>query len=713
MSRCVRHVLATGLGLAVLLAPLVAHAAPAVHHELTATLDPQAHGLQVTDRITLPEGDPAGATVRFRLHPDLAITVADTLTLVAEDPAEGLYRARLLPGRNAFTLTYGGPLYDPPSGPGGDTTGLIDAEGALLSGASRWYPQVLDDQGNDALLTFALTVDLPAAWDAISQGGREAKHAEGDRLRTTWAEAQPQDEIYLVAGPYTESVVVGGPAAALVFLRAPDPGLADRYLTATVRYLVLYSRLIGPYPYRKFALVENRWETGFGMPSFTLMGPTVIRLPFIVDTSYPHEILHNWWGNGVFVDPAGGNWAEGLTAYLADHLLRERTGEGAAYRREALQRYADFAQAGRDFPLEGFTARHGRVTQAVGYDKALMLIHMVRRRMGDTAFLTALRHFYSERRFTRAGWDDLEAAFSHAAGRDLHPLFDALLTRTGAPALAVSDARAEAGPDGYRLTATLRQTGDGPPYPLVVPVAVSLKDNPEAVWRDVPLTGTEAAVDLTFPTRPLWLDVDPRFDLFRRLAPGETPPALSGLFGAEKTLFVLPADAPETVREAYGTLARAWGEGARIVPDAALADLPEDGTAVWLLGRENRFLRAAAVALGEAGNVVMTDAGVILPDGPVAFAGHTLVFAARTPGGAPLGWVATDDPAALPGLARKVPHYTKYGYLAFEGDAPDNVLKGQWPPGRSALSVPVVQPDGGVPTQGRMPPMPRPPLVAP
>ena len=70
----------------------------------------------------------------------------------------------------------------------------------------------------------------------------------------------------------------------------------------------MYRQLIGPYPYGKFALVENFWETGYGMASFTLLGPQVIRFPFILNSSYPHEILHNWWGNSVFVDYASGNW---------------------------------------------------------------------------------------------------------------------------------------------------------------------------------------------------------------------------------------------------------------------------------------------------------------------------------------------------------------------------------------------------------------------
>ena len=92
--------------------------------------------------------------------------------------------------------------------------------------------------------------------------------------------------------------------------------------------LIYYSKLLAPYPYKKFALVENSQQTGYGMPSFTLLGSRVIRFPFILHTSYPHEILHNWFGNGVYIDPDSGNWAEGLTTYLSDHILLEQKGKG-------------------------------------------------------------------------------------------------------------------------------------------------------------------------------------------------------------------------------------------------------------------------------------------------------------------------------------------------------------------------------------------------
>ena len=179
----------------------------------------------------------------------------------------------------------------------------------------------------------------------------------------------------------------------------------------------MYRSLIGPYPYGKFALVENFWETGYGMPTFTLLGPEVVRFPFIINSSYPHEILHNWWGNSVFVDYQSGNWCEGLTAYLADHLIAEQRGAGDEYRRSTLQRYRDYVKAGRDFPLSEFRARSSAAEEAVGYGKALMGDHMLRRAIGDEGFRKVVARFYHDFRGKRATFRDLQRTAETVSGR--------------------------------------------------------------------------------------------------------------------------------------------------------------------------------------------------------------------------------------------------------------------------------------------------------
>ncbi|HYQ93091.1 MAG TPA: M1 family peptidase, partial [Candidatus Competibacteraceae bacterium] len=90
----------------------------------------------------------------------------------------------------------------------------------------------------------------------------------------------------------------------------------------------------------------------------------------------------------------------------------------------------------------------------------------------------------------------------------------------------------------------------------------------------------------------LRLDVDPEFDVFRRLHPTEVSAALSLAFSAERSLIVIPSGAPQSLRNSYEALAVRWqnqGSAITVVVDNAIDDLPT-GSAVWLLGWENRFL---------------------------------------------------------------------------------------------------------------------------
>ncbi|MDH5526750.1 MAG: M1 family aminopeptidase [Nitrospirota bacterium] len=683
--------------------------ADVIHHEITVRPDPLSGRLAVRDKLTLPARVARpGEGVTFSLARGLEITAA--VPGVERQDTEGTLTTAVYKGwpqsLRTMHMEYSG-VYPGTPGEEGVTPGF-----ALLSGSGAWYPQFFDADGHPEPVTFTLTALLPPDWNAVSQGAGPLPPApdftppEGELFAVRWQTDRPQDEIYLVAGPFTKYEQPGNPATAQAFLLTPDPSLADRYLTAATEYMALYSALIAPYPYEKFALVENVAETGWGMPSFTLLGRTVIRLPFIAHTSFPHEIVHNWWGNGVQVDYAQGNWAEGLTRYLADHLLAEGDGRGAAYRRDALQKYADFVAVdpARDFPLEQFTTREDEATQAVGYGKGMMLFHMLRVQLGDEDFKRALTRFYEGWRFRRASWENLRHSVEQTTGRPLKAIFIQWLTRTGAPELALAGAEAIP-PDattkpghGDQLRLTLRQTHAGAPYTLYVPVGITVEHDPDVVTRLVRIDRAEQTVVLDLPSRPLHVAVDPWFDLFRTLSTTEVPAALSGLFGSEAPLFVLPsADGPEALA-GWRMLGEAWSAryGGEIVQDDALDALPA-GRAVWLLGARNRFVEKAARMLIPEG-VLVTDGGVLTDAGTWDFGRYSLAFAVRDTArdGAPLGWLTAETPQAMAGLARKLPHYGKYGMLAFSGPEPTNVMKQAWATRESPLARGVTQVDGEV-----------------
>jgi hypothetical protein len=668
----------------------LAHAAsdapPRVHHDLEVTLNPEEGTLAVLDRIrfSAPAAN-GGAGLAFALNAGLEPSVEDPeVRLVVKEEGSAptpFKRYALVPGtaRQSLTLRYRGRLAQRSEVAAGAARGAapsllghIGPEGVLMTGAGHWYPRF-----DDELVTFSLEVRLPPGWAAVSQGERLEGKGDGGRDVWHWREHHPQDDIVLAANRFEIYSKPTDVAEAMVFLLEPDEAIAERYLEATARYLELYEQMIGPYPYAKFALVENFQETGYGMPSFTLLGSRVLRFPFIIDSSYPHEILHSWWGNAVYVDYASGNWSEGLTAYLADHLVQEQRGRGSGYRRRALEKYRNYVDGGKDFSLNRFRSKHGEITEAVGYNKTLMLFHMLRRRLGDAVFIDGLRRFYAEQRWRFASFSDLQAAFETASGLDLGYFFEQWVRRVGAPELRVGALSVEKTRDGYRLRGRIEQHQQGPAYQLKVPVVVELEE--AAQGSRYALVMTEKALDfeLPFSTKPTRFAVDPEFDLFRRLAIAESPAALGELFGDDAALFVLPVDAEESVRQGYRDLAERLGAKTTLL-DESLSTLPEE-RAVWLLGWENRHRATFARTVADQ-DVEFRPGRLRIGDDMRERARECIVLVGRDSEHPmrPIGWIGCENRRAIAGLARKLPHYSSYGFLSFRGDEPRNVLKGRW-----------------------------------
>jgi len=677
-----------------------------VHHDLKVVLLPTNQSFIAEDTITVP--DHLLPEFHFLIHKGMnpmSQTSGASVVKETSDKQDILYesyRVKIPQGKNTFMLKYGGIINHPLKQHGKEqargysyTAGSMSEEGVYLEGSSFWYP-VFDEP----FLTFDLRIEMPQDWDAVSQGERKLHNKDKGITRVCWESPEPQEEIFLVAARFSEYVKSAGSLQAMVFLRTPEKGLAEKYLDATTRYIAMYEKLIGHYPYRKFALVENFWETGFGMPSFTLLGPKIIRFPFIINTSYPHEILHNWWGNSVYPDYAGGNWSEGLTAYLSDHLLEEQQGGGLEYRQTTLQKYTDYVFSSMDFALTEFRSRHSTSSEAIGYGKSLMFFHMLRQYLGDEVFLNGLREFYRDNLFKLATFTGLRKSFEHVSGKGLKEEFGQWIEKTGAPELKISDVKVKKENDKYILAAVIEQMQQKTVFHLRVPVAVTLKGQQTAYQTVISISEKRAEIKLSLPSRPLRIDIDPEFDLFRRLSRDEMPPAMTQALGSKKMLVLLPASADKAMLKAYQEFAKALSAAGpdeiEVKPDNEIKQLPSN-RAVTVIGRENRFFREFIPALSGY-EVTMSDEWVRIGKDEIPFSNHSLVLTARNPENKDMAmmFIHSDSPEALPGLSRKLPHYHKYSYLGFEGNEPVNTAKGRWPVLNSPMTVFIPGEDGKV-----------------
>jgi aminopeptidase N len=536
---------------------------------------------------------------------------------------------------------------------------MVSAAGSYLPAGSGWYP----DPG--APFTYRLEVTTPDGEIAVAPGAPHERSAMPGKRATVFEHRHPVDGIELMTGPYAVTerrIAIDGRAVRVrTYFHEDLQPLAADYLDSAVAYLQRYSREIGAYPFHDFSIVSAPLPTGFGMPTLTYLGRQVLKLPFIRHTSLGHEVLHNWWGNGVRVDVSRGNWAEGLTTFMADYAYKEDAGAAAA--REMRHGWLrDFAALpdGADRPLSAFRARHHTASSVVGYGKSAMLFLALREQLGERNFRRGLRQFWQAQQFRAASFDDLRRAFEQASGRKLDAFFDQWLERSGAPAPAVAGAAARDDEievvvtqdlDSYRARVPLRL--DGPDGTRTDIVEMDARERRFPIPRD----GGVRSVTL-----------DPEFRVWRRLAVSEAPPVLRDAVAAERLDVLALAGASEA---GAMQLAQSFAEGRvqRAAPgaDGRAAPLLIAGTRAAIdawLAANGLGMRPALLAAGD------TQAWIApLPD-------RRVVLVSLPEDGAE---------AALAALSRRLPHMASHAWLAFDGERIAG--RGNWPAQSPAVEV--------------------------
>jgi aminopeptidase N len=638
--------------------------------DLTVSLMPADHLLIGESAITFAAGT---RSVSLRLSPTARIeSVSIYGAKIPFSFAAGALSLDIpkTDGRGAIVVTvaYRAVFNDPlPMLPGSseDPTygvkGTITTQGTFLGDDAGWYPVPSSTPRKRSV-----RIAAPAGTEAVTAGRRVSRGTMGGISNSFWEELRPVGGLSLCAGPYQiEERRVAG-VDIYTYFYPDNASLASRYLDAATRYLNFYGDLFGPFPFEKFAVVENFFPTGYGFPSFTLLGSSIIRLPFIIDTSFPHEIAHSWWGNAIQVDQSEGNWSEGLVTYLADYLLKERrsAAEGRDYRMQLLTDYAALVTPENDFPLSGFTSRVDPASRVIGYGKGAMVFHMIRNEIGDRAFFGALREICRERLYRSATWSDFERAFSRSSGRDLSIFLKQWLTRPGGPRLALSKVtRRREGP-GWTVSGTVVQAS--PFYELRLPLQMETDDG-QPIRKLLWVTQELTPFSFSSPTEPRHLLLDPDAEDFRVLAPSEIPVSVNSIKGSKQLLAVMTKDC-RARGETFRRLLESLGKGevaviredeldaARIRGhDLIFCGIPKQGSLMPPL--------PAGINLYDTEFSVHEDV-VHAPDGLLF-----LVLQFPAPSGRVAAFFQPLSAAAAEQYAPKITHYGRYGSLVFTGGA--------------------------------------------
>jgi aminopeptidase N len=568
-------------------------------HHLLIQIDPSQHLLKAEDRleINLRSGRPQ--TLSFLLHQKLKITrIVDQKTgqpLHWSETHFSVHAKRLdvslqrVEESLLLSFSYEGPVYDPivkESGlqfvRGDQTTGLIGSEGVYLSSSTYWYPGK-----PDSMAKFQLEVTIPEPFRIVTQGELVSENLKDGIWRSKWVNGLPSESLTLVAGKYSvKRREVGGVKLSTYFFHEDDR-FSEIFLNAAEENLKLYSDLLGPYPYKKFDIVQNFFSSGYGIPTFTLLSPEAIRQgkEFLRPGALDHEMVHSWWGHYVSYRPGTGNWVEALTTYCTNYYYKElKMGNEAAYkhRRDILQKYAIQVSSAQDYPLRKFEGKETEVDAQIGYGKGSMVFHMLRKKVGKDLFFAALRKFGSQYGGQQASWEDIKKVFEEASGKKLDGFFSQWLDYPGGPQIALEDVNVQVTSNGYAVSGKVAQEGDI--YHLLLPIELDDGSVKRRLFLEV--TKKRSSFSMEVPKMPLKLTLDPDDHLFRKLHPEEIIPGLNALLEDREKVFIVSDQGDEESRKIYVELARKAKEqkGGEILSIKEMTDEKLKNSSVMLLG---------------------------------------------------------------------------------------------------------------------------------
>ncbi|MDQ3068484.1 MAG: hypothetical protein M3R55_01995 [Acidobacteriota bacterium] len=390
----------------------------------------------------------------------------------------------------------------------------------IYSNRSYWYPQsTINDYA-----TSRVRITVPQPFDVVATGVQTSGPAAavpGGAAARTWVFESGTPARYLTC-------VVSKFVPVISRAMAPDDAgvpstlnvIASPRQTARARstgeqaeaIFGFYRGLLGsaPYPQLTVAISESELPGGHSPAYFVLLNQTMpgsaltYRTDPVSFDNFPafflaHEVAHQWWGQAVGWKNYHEQWiSEGFAQYFAALYAGEERGPAAfAQLMRQMRRWA-LEKSGEGPIYLGYRLGHirsdSRVFRAVVYNKSAIVLHMLRRLLGDDKFFAGVRRFYEEFRFAKAGTNDFRRVMEAAGGQNLERFFERWVYGFGVPSVKVTH-RVEQQPGG---PATLIVTGQqtGPVYDL--PIALSVEMDNGVVTRAV-LVMSEATSELRLP----------------------------------------------------------------------------------------------------------------------------------------------------------------------------------------------------------------------
>ncbi|TDY13693.1 M1 family aminopeptidase [Meridianimaribacter flavus] len=315
-------------------------------------------------------------------------------------------------------------------------------------GAKGWWPckQDLIDKIDsvDVYLTTPQFNPSNEAYVAVSNGLEISQTTNGSDKTTRYKHRHPIPA-YLIAIAVTNYEVYshtvsnnGNPFDIVNYVFPENLASAQASTPVTVDIMNIFSDLFEEYPFadEKYGHAQFGWGGGMEHTTVSFMGNFSRNL-------IAHELAHQWFGNKITCGSWKDIWLnEGFATYLSGIVYEELDGNEAFinWKQQNINTITS-APDGAVYLSDADTLSVSRIfNYRLSYSKGAMVLHMLRKKLGDTEFFGGLQTYLvdEDHAYDYAKTEEFINIIETTSGQDLTEFFSDWLYSEGYPSYTIN-----------------------------------------------------------------------------------------------------------------------------------------------------------------------------------------------------------------------------------------------------------------------------------
>lgn len=331
-------------------------------------------------------------------------------------------------------------------------------------GAKGWWPckQDLIDKADsiDVYITSPTLNPSNEVYVAVSNGLEKSQTINGSNKTTHFKHRYPIPA-YLIAIAVTNYEVYShtvqnnnNPFDIINYVYPENISYAQSNTPVTVEIMDLYTNLFEEYPFanEKYGHAQFGWGGGMEHTTVSFMGSFSRGL-------IAHELAHQWFGNKITCGSWKDIWLnEGFATYLSGLTIEnlDSNSDFIAWK-EQLNANITSSTNGAVYLTDADTTSVNRVfSSRLSYDKGAMVLHMLRKKLGDANFFQGVKSYLSHpnHAYGYAKTPDFINIMESSSGENLTEFFNDWLYNEGYPSYTVQWSQTSANQIAINLSQT-------------------------------------------------------------------------------------------------------------------------------------------------------------------------------------------------------------------------------------------------------------------